>query len=122
MIVRALDNNGDWTYGKGQNDYKSSNNAIAQIIQTRLSSFVGDCFFALQDGINWFNLLGGKNQLAINLAVSAVIINTPNVTGILQLSIVLNDITRVLTIAYKVQTTFSVLSNQFQYDIGGLAA
>ena len=119
MIIRALDSNGDWTYGKGQNNYKSGNAAVAEDIQTRLASFLGDCFFDTGAGIDWFNLLGGKDQLALNLAVSAVILNTENVTGILQLSINLVRATRAITIQYDVQTTYSQTSGTFQYDLNG---
>lgn len=117
MIVRALDANNDWTFGKGQNDYKSGISAIAQSIQTRLSSFLGDCFFNLNAGIDWFNLLGSKNQTAIQLALSAVILNTENVTGILELSVNLDN-NRNITVKYNVQTTLSTLSSTFQYDVG----
>jgi hypothetical protein len=119
MIVRAIDVNHDWTYGQGLNDYKSANLAVAQTINTRLNSFVGDCFFDANAGIDWFNFLGNKDQTGLNLAISAVIINTTNVTGILQLSIVLNDVTRNLTIQYQVQTTYSVTQGSFVYDAGG---
>lgn len=121
MIVRALDSNGDWTFGKGQNDYKSANNAVAQNIQTRLLSFLGDCFFDVTAGIDWFNLLGGKDQLALNLAVSATILNTENVTGILQLFLTFTPRTRSISIQYQVQTIYSTqgLSGAFQYDLNG---
>jgi hypothetical protein len=119
MIIRALDSNGDWTYGKGQNNYNSGNAAIAEDIQTRLASFLGDCFFDTGAGIDWFNLLGAKDQIAINLAVSAVILNTSNVTGILQLSIVLNSGTRAIVIQYQVVTTYSQITGTFQYDLNG---
>ena len=120
MIVRAIDVNHDWEYGKGLNDYKSGNLAVAQTINTRLSSFLGDCFFDANAGIDWFNFLGGsKNQLALNLAISATILNTTNVTGILQLSIELDDVTRNLTVQYQVQTSYSVTQGSFIYDQGG---
>lgn len=119
MIIRALDGNGDWTYGKGRNNYYSGNSAVAENIQTRLASFLGDCFFDTAAGIDWFNLLGGKDQLALNLAISAVILNTPNVTGILQLSVNLSRGTRAVTIQYNVQTTYSQVSGTFQYDLNG---
>lgn len=109
MIVRALDANGDWIYGKGLEDYKNGNLAIAQTIVTRLKSFLGDCFFATNAGIDWFNLLGSKNELALNLAVSATILNTPNILSIEQLSIVLNS-DRQITIKYKVKTTFGLVA------------
>lgn len=120
MRVRALDGTGDWLFGKGQNDYKTGNAAVAQNIQTRLSSFLGDCFFDLGAGIDWFNLLGGKDQIAINLAVNAVILNTENVTGILQVGLNLST-SRIISISYKVQTTYSVLTSSFQYDLNGIS-
>ena len=120
MIVRAIDGTGDWIFGIGTSAYISGNAAIAQDIQTRLSSFLGDCFFDTGAGVDWFNLLGSKNQTALNLAVAAVILNTNNVTGGLQLSVTYNAQTRNVTIKYQVQTTYSQLSNSFQYDISTL--
>lgn len=117
MIVRGLDANGDWLFGKGKNDYKSGLTAIAQSIKTRLSSFLGDCFFNLGAGLDWFNLLGSKNESAIQLAVATTILNTENVTGILELSVNVDSI-RNITIKYNVQTTLGQLSNAFQYDLG----
>lgn len=117
--VRAIDVNGDWTFGKGKNDYKTKNNAIAQSIQTRLLCFLGDCFFDTNAGIDWFNFIGGKDEIALNLAISATILNTPNVTGIDQLYIVLSS-DRQFSVSYKVQTTYSQVQGAFQYDLNGL--
>lgn len=119
MRVRAIDVNGEWTYGKGQNNFLTRNSAVAQNIQTRLLSFLGDCFFDLSAGIDWFTYLGSKDQLALNLAVSAVILNSQDVTGIKQLSIDLGERTRLLTIRYQVISTYSTLSGAFQYDLNG---
>lgn len=121
MIVRSIDVVNDWLFGRGANDYKSKNDAIAQSIKTRLQSFLGDCFFNTAAGIDWFNLLGSKNQLALNLAISAVILNTENVTGIKQLSVSLTS-DRVFSVTYRVQTTYSIASDTFQYDLTGAAA
>lgn len=110
MKVRALTATGDWTFGKGANDYKSGNNAVAQLIQTRLYSFLGDCFFDQGAGINWFGFLGGKDQLGLNLAISATIANTENVLRLNQLSVNLTS-TRRISISYNVTTSFSTLSN-----------
>lgn len=117
MRVRALDVDNDWTFGKGQNDYKTGLQAIAQSIQTKLSSFLGDCFFNTGVGIDWFNLLGSKNITGLQLSIAATILNTENVTGILELSVNVDD-ARVVTVKYNVQTTVSVLSDTFQYDVG----
>lgn len=111
MIVRALNSSGDWTFGAGLNNYKSARAAVAQDIQTRLSSFLGDCFFDLGAGIDWLNFLGGsKNQLALNLAISAVILNTEGVTSMVQLSSNLDPVTRNFSVSYTVGTVYGLIS------------
>lgn len=119
MRVRALDEVNDWTFGKGANDYKVNRRAVAQNIQTRLSSFLGDCFFDQTAGIDWFNLLGSKQRLALELAISSVILNTADVTGMVELESELNPTTRNLRVRYTVQTAYSVqpLSDTFVFEL-----
>lgn len=114
-IVRAVDSDGDWLFGKGRNDYKSGVDATAQNIKTRLQSFLGDCFFDTGAGVDWFNLLGSKQLLALKIAVAAIILNTTDVTGILELSFNLDE-TRRLTIQYKTATIYGTVQNSFQFD------
>lgn len=115
-IVRALDQNHDWTFGESLNNYLQGNLAIAQTIDTRLSSVLGNCFFDLQTGIDWFNLLGSiESQVALNLAISTIILNTEGVTGILQLSIDLST-SRNFSVSYKVQTIYSTVQSNFIFD------
>ena len=110
MIVRSLDVNGDWQFGKGRNNYLSANKAIVQNISTRLNSFLGDCFFALDAGIDWFNLLGSKNQVALELAVRAIVLNTAGVTRLVDVSVELNHNTRRITMSYTVETIYSIVN------------
>lgn len=110
MIMRALDSNGDWTFGKGRNNYLRRTDALAQSISTRLNSFVNDCFFDLQAGVDWFTFLGGKNLVTLKLAISSVILNTPNVTALKELNIS-TDANRKLTVQYSVTTAFSAVSS-----------
>ena len=70
-------------------------------------------------GIDWINLLGGKNQSAINLAISTTILNTANVTGIRQLTVNLNNVTRLFSVSYTVITTYSSAASIYQFDLGG---
>lgn len=117
MRVRALSSQGDWLFGKGLNDYKSGVDAVAQSIQTRLNSFLNDCFFALNAGIDWFNLLGSKNPGAITLAVSTTILNTANVLTLDQLLTNLNTTTRNLIIEYSATTVFGATSENVNVSI-----
>ncbi len=119
LLIRSLDSTGDWNFGNGLSDYLTGNAAVSQSIQTRLSSFLGNCFFAVNDGIDWFNLLTKNNQVAINLAVSACILNTTGVTGIQQLSVNVST-QRNINIQYRIQTVYSVqgVQGNFQYALG----
>lgn len=115
MRVRAIDSAHDWLFGKGQNDYVKARAACVQNINTRLYEFLGDCFFNNSAGIDWFNLLGSKDQVALNLAVSAVILNTQDVTGISQLGIRLN-VVRNCEIRYEVETSYGTAADTFVFD------
>lgn len=107
MIVRTIDQNHDWTFGKGRNNYRRNLDAVTQNINTRLYMFLNDCFFAFNEGIDWWNLLGGKSQLAVELAVSTTILNTEGVIGLLELSVNLSQ-TRQVTITYQVASSYSI--------------
>ncbi len=106
MIVRSIDSDGDWSFGKGKNDYLSANDAIGQNIKTRLQSFLGDCFFAMSAGIDWFNLLGSKNIIGLQLSIQATILNTTGVTRIVDFSLSL-ETNRRLNLQYTVETIYS---------------
>lgn len=65
-IVRSIikDNNGfeEWLFGHSFADYRTKQNQIAQDIYTALYEWKYDCFFALNNGIDWYTRLGSKNQ------------------------------------------------------------
>jgi len=105
MRVRGLNATGDWTFGKGQNNYKTNLNALIQNIGTRINSFLGDCFFDVAAGIDWLNLIGGKNVQALSIAVSSTIMNTQGVTKMRSFKFVLND-QRVLTLHFVIDTIY----------------
>ena len=115
MRVRAIDENHDWQFGKGQNDYLQGRAACVQNINTRLYEFLGDCFFNNGAGISWFTLLGSKDQTGLNLAISAVILNTQDVTGINQLTAVVNSV-RDFQVSYEVQTSYGTAADTFIFD------
>ena len=108
MIVRALTPTGDWMFGRGTSDYLSGTQAVEQNLGTRLRSFLNDCFFDAAAGIDWFNLLGSKNQTALVLAIQTVIANTDYVTKINQLSLVITS-NRSITLSYSITTAFTGL-------------
>ncbi len=119
-IIRGLSPSGDWLFGGGINNYVQNQLAVEQDINCRLKSFLGNCFFATSDGIDWFTFLAGsKNQTAVLLAVNAVILNTQNVTGIVTSNVNYNYVNRVISITYTVNTAFSSIYNTSFSSISG---
>jgi hypothetical protein len=105
LRIRKTDSNGDWQYGKGINDYATGELAIEENIQTRLLEWLGDCFFALQEGVDYKNLFnkGQKNNLL--QAQKTVILSSYGVVGIN--SVVNNlDSNRKLTVTYNIDTIY----------------
>ena len=62
MKVRAIDDKHDWIFGKGLQNYKQNREAVKQRIKTHILSWYYDCFFDLEFGIDWKNLLGSRKK------------------------------------------------------------
>lgn len=116
MRVRGLDANGEWLFGKGKSDYKYDINALAQIIQTRLKSFLNNCFFATNDGIDWFNLMGSKNLRDLRLAVASTILNTEGISTLAEVNLSISADRRV-TIEYSVVSVYGELSRTVNFGV-----
>lgn len=110
MIFRALDASGDWTLGQGVQNYLRDEDAIELNIKTRLKSFLGDCFWAVEFGIDWFELLGAKNpaaQAAIVLATRLMIAESYGVVRINSVTAGTDRTTRRVTVTYNIDTIYS---------------
>ena len=106
MIIRNLDANHDWEFGFGLQNYIANDAAIGLNIETRLLSWLGDCFFDTGAGIDWANRLGSKNQLTLlRQDLMRIIAQSYGVTAILNFDTVLTG--RAFTATYTVQTIFS---------------
>lgn len=120
-IVRALSPTGDWTFGAGLNNYLQNGAAVQQDIQTRLLEFLGECFFAISDGVDWFTFLAGsKDQTTLLLNVNAVILNTVGVTGIVNSSVNYTAQTRNISLVYAVNTIYTGAANPTGIAFAGI--
>jgi hypothetical protein len=83
MLFRSLDSSHDWNFGQGTESYVSGEQAIGLNIQTRILSFMGNCYFDMLAGINWFIYFGtpGKQQQTL-LSVQAEILQSYGVTKV----------------------------------------
>lgn len=117
MRVRGLDSNGDVLFGKGKSDYKYDLAALAQILECNLKSIINDCFFATNDGIDWFNLLGSKNLRDLRLAVASCILNTEGISTLAELDVVTDPVTRRVTISYSVVSVYGEISRSVNFGV-----
>ena len=53
MIFRGLDQNGDWLLGQSLGSFAKDAAALNLCWAARLRSWRGDCFFSLNDYVDW---------------------------------------------------------------------
>lgn len=80
--VRALDSSGDWSMGNGSAGYLQQDSAIGQQVPCNCKVILGEVFWALNIGINWYAFLSSDQPQALSLALKSTILNSVNVTGI----------------------------------------
>lgn len=106
MKFRNLDNDHDWKFGKGLNDYRRDEEAVKLNIRTRILSWFGDCFFAQTEGIDWINRLGKTNQRTLlEQDLKSIILKTPEVAELISFSTSL--VNREFTAEYSIRTIYS---------------
>jgi hypothetical protein len=106
MIVRALDSNGDWTFGSGKQNYLSEISAVKQNVLTRLRSWKGNCFFDVDSGVDWGNYLDIGTKLLLDLDIKRVILGTDKVLKISSYSSMLDTGERKLTVSAAIDTYY----------------
>lgn len=106
MKFRALDANGDWTFGNGVQNYLTNQDAVAIDIKTALQIFSGEVFWAVDFGVDWWNLIGSRDQVSILLQTRSIISSRDGVIRIKNVTAALNAARR-LSLSYSVDTVFS---------------
>ena len=112
MIIRALDKNSDWVFGKGANSYKREKEAIIQNVETRILEWKNDCFFNFNAGVDWYNRLVFKGSQAtqkrlLEAELTAIIKTSFGVANVIFLEASFNRVDRKVIIRYKIATSFS---------------
>ena len=107
MIIRKLDDVGDWTFGKGFEDYARYEEAIDENIKTRIQSWVGDCFFDIPSGVDWKARLDKGQLNNLTYEIKSLILKSYGVVGVNNIDVNLDNSTRYATITYDIQTIYS---------------
>ena len=108
MRYRALDANGDSTFGSGKTQFLvNSPAAVAQAVQTRLLLMTGEWWLDTSEGTPYAqDVLGNDTKPYYDLAIQERILNTQGVSAILDYQSTL-DANRNLKIPATVDTIYS---------------
>jgi hypothetical protein len=106
MIIRSIDGEGDWNFGKGLSSYAQAEQAIEENVKTRVLSWVGDCFFSLTDYIDWKSRLDVGQFNNLNTEIRSVILNSFGVVGATLVSGNFNSSNRNYAITFTMDTIY----------------
>ncbi len=105
MIIRSIDENGDWEFGKGKNSYKIQQDAIMQDIKTKILEWKNDCFFEQNAGIDWINRLDKYQESNLAEEIRTLIVKCYGVVSLENFAYSLKD--RIFNATYNITTIFS---------------
>lgn len=110
MRVRAIDDNNEPKFGRGQDDFlKDVPAAVGQCVKTRLALYTNEWFLNLADGTPWrTQVLGKRTDSVRDPVLRARILGTNGVTGISSYASQHARSTRAFTVQATVDTIYGV--------------
>jgi hypothetical protein len=89
-MIRALDKQGDFTFGSGRQNYLQGNAEYRLIIASVLKSFYGDLFFAPEEGFDWlYYMNGGGSRDELLILIRYRLQTLDFITGVKELDFVM---------------------------------
>jgi hypothetical protein len=110
---------GDLVVTGGQLQFVTGTAYIGQLIKSRLALFQGEYMPNVNEGMPWYQsiLVKGYNANIIKGAFTTRILGTPGVVSIVSLTLTFNTTARSLVVAFVVQTSLGLLSDQYLIPI-----
>lgn len=106
MRYRALDGNGDMTFGHGNANFKvNTPAAVAQAVLTRLLLDAGEWFLDIQEGLK-LSHIDGFSKSTRDIEVRNRILNTQGVDSIASYASQLNPRTRKFSVQASINTIY----------------
>ena len=81
-MLRNLDKNHDWLFCHGIQDYVKEEKEIELDIITNILCWKNNCFYDLDRGIDWYNIIGNKNKQLAHQLTSLIL----NINGVVQIN------------------------------------
>lgn len=112
MIVRAVDSEGNFVFGKGASSYKKDLPALKQTIECKIKEWKGNCWFDVDAGIDWQTRLSKNlNSLQfLKIDIIGIIQSIPEVLSVEFVGIVYQD--RQASLSYSITSVYGGLSNE----------
>lgn len=116
MATSRITEEGDWTFGQGLANYARGSEEVAQNVKTRIKMFKNDWFLDVLDGIDWFNILGNRNnQETIINELTRVVSNTNGVRIVRDITLSLDRQSRNATVIIDYDDVFEA---SFELEVG----
>lgn len=108
MRYRREDNNGDYTFGQGDDTWLvNSPETVAQAVKTRFELWYGQWFLDTTDGTPWIQSVLGKQKPEVyNLAIRQRILETRGVNQITEFSSTINTSSRRVVFTATISTIY----------------
>ena len=107
-----LDSVGDWAVENDQLQFVTGRDEIAQIIETRLRSFIGEWFLDVRIGVPWFSKILKKNPSATEIEAILIqqIVDSPGVVTLENIDLSLDNVTRRLRVSFEAETLDGIVN------------
>lgn len=112
-MIRAVDSDNDWLFGKGKQDYLRDEEELVQDLDTRLQEWVGDCFFQLNAGVDYRNYLDRGTKFLLDSDIKKVILTTNGVIRINSFESVIDTDLREYSATINIFTIYGDLDYKF---------
>lgn len=108
MRYRKLDENGDYVFGNGQDDFlKNSPEAVAQAVKTRLLLWKEEWFLDVEEGTPYLQgVIGKHSEETRNTVLRTRILNTEGMRSILSFENIIDPETRKLSLSVSIDTIY----------------
>lgn len=108
MRYRKLDDDGDYSFGQGQNNFHiNTPEGVAQAVMTRLKFWVGEWFADTSDGTGWTtDVLGKYTDHLFELMIRQRILETQGVLSVDSFDSQFDGETRKLSIQSTITTIY----------------
>ena len=102
MKTRTVDTNWDWNFGKGVQNYADESLGVAYTVKMKILSWYKDCFFEMDAGIDWKNIMGSKTtKTEADTAIKEIIQTEPEILELTYFESSVTDRVYTATIRFK---------------------